>query len=101
MRNLYNSCILILVGLWAGWTDEENEGTFEDPNTGEHLDLSGDYAPFIVGEPNGEEAENCVVKLTDENNLNGRFWWDYSCDDESIASCFLEQSPTKFKLRGR
>ena len=90
----------IVVGLWAGWTDEENEGTFIDPNSGEHLNISGGYAPFITGEPNGAEAENCVVKLTDEINLIDRFWWDYSCDDESIASCYLEQSPTTFHLRG-
>lgn len=71
-----------------------------DPNTGAHLDMSGGYAPFRVGEPNGDEAENCVIKWTDESWLNGRFWVDYSCDDESIASCFLEQSPTHFQLRG-
>ena len=91
---------MILVGLWAGWTDEENEGNFVDPNTGEHLDRRGGYAPFRLGEPNGDEAENCVIKWTDESWLNGRFWVDYSCDDESIASCFLKRSPTQFKLRG-
>ena len=95
-----NTSISISVGLWAGWTDEANEGTFEDPNNGDHLDMIRGYAPFIVGEPNGGKAENCVLKLTDEDNLNGRFWWDYSCRDESIATCFLEQSPIKFKLRG-
>ena len=48
------------MGLWAGWTDEEKEGSFVDPNTGAHLDMSdGGYAPFRVGEPNGDEAENC------------------------------------------
>ena len=87
--------------MWAGWTDQEKEGTFADPNTGEILDLNGGYAPFKIGEPNGEEAENCIVKWTDENNLEeNKLWVDKSCHDESVASCFLERTPPQFKLRG-
>ena len=87
--------------MWAGWTDEQKEGIFADPTTGDILDLNGGYAPFKIGEPNGEEAENCIVKWTDENNLeNNKLWIDTSCNGESIASCFLEKTPTQFKLRG-
>ena len=69
--------------MWAGWTDEQKEGTFVDPATGEILDLNGEYAPFKIGEPNGEEAENCIVKWTDENNLEkNKLWVDISCNDE-------------------
>ena len=86
--------------MWAGWSDEDTEGKFADPTTGEMLDLEG-YAPFRIGEPNGEEAENCIVKYTDENNMEGdKFWVDKSCDEESIASCFLKKTPAQFKLRG-
>ena len=86
--------------MWAGWSDEDTEGKFADPTTGEMLDLEG-YAPFRIGEPNGEEAENCIVKYTDENNMVGdKFWVDKSCDEESIASCFLKKTPAQFKLRG-
>ena len=96
-----NSCISTSVGLWAGWTDRENEGIFKDPNNEEHLDMAGGYAPFITGEPNGGRAENCVVKLTDEDNLGDLLWWDYNCKDKSVATCFFEQSSIKFKLRGK
>lgn len=81
--------------MWAGMTDEEKEGSFMDPNTKEVLDLNGGFGNFRMGEPNGQEAENCVVQWAYDAQ-----WVDYPCSDKSIGSCYLEQVPPQFKLRG-
>ena len=59
--------------MWTGWTDERIEGIFIDPNTGEILDRNNSYAPFSIGQPNGEEAENCVYSTPYGN------WRDVDC----------------------
>lgn len=77
-------------------TDEEKEGSFIDPNTKEVvLDANGGFEKFIIGEPNGQEAENCVIQWAID-----ALWVDYPCNDKSIGSCYLEQMPPQFKLRG-
>ena len=81
--------------MWAGMTDEEKEGSFMDPNTKEVLDLNGGIGNFIIGEPNGQEAENCVVQWAIDAK-----WVDYPCNEKSIGSCYLERMPPQFKLRG-
>ena len=81
--------------MWVGFTDEENEGTFIDPNTREVLDLVKGFTNFKIGEPNGHEAENCVIQWAYDGT-----WVDYPCHDLSIGSCYLEEMPPQFKLRG-
>ena len=80
--------------MWTGWTDERIEGIFIDPNTGEILDRNNSYAPFSIGQPNGEEAENCVYSTPYGN------WRDVDCSRHLIGSCLLKQMPLQFKLRG-
>ena len=81
--------------MWGGWTDEEEEGSFIDPNTKEVLNLTNGFQRFRIGEPNGMEAENCVVQWAIDAH-----WVDYPCNDKSIGSCFLERMPPQFQLRG-
>ena len=81
-------------GIWTGWTDERIEGTYADPNSLEVLDMNNSFAPFHIGEPNGEEAENCVV-----SDPYGK-WWDRTCSIHLIGSCLLKQMPLQFKLKG-
>ena len=82
--------------MWTGWSDEQNEGTYIDANLGQVLPInnSSTYAPFYTGEPNGEEAENCVV-----SNPDGT-WWDAPCNYRFIGSCLLRHMPPQFKLTG-
>ena len=83
--------------MWAGMTDQEKEGSFLDPNTNEVvLDMNGGFQRFITGEPNGQEAENCVVQWAYDAQ-----WVDYPCSSKSIGTCHVEQMPPQFKLRGK
>ena len=78
---------------WAGWDDEENDGTFADANTGEPL-TSEMFKPFYPGEPNGGTLENCVMvwALRDA-------WNDLSCDRYLTGFCHVHRKP-RFKIRG-
>ena len=88
---------LFTVGMWVGMTDEEKEGSFIDPNTKEVvLNQNGGFNVWLRGEPNGQEAENCVIQFAIEGT-----WVDYPCGDPSIGSCYLEHMPPQFKLRGK
>jgi hypothetical protein len=80
---------------WAGWSDEEQEGSFSDVNTGEILNKSGRFWPFFPGEPNGETNENCVAVWSDR-----RAWNDLGCSGYAYGFCNLPIRP-RFKLRGK
>ena len=84
--------LLCTVGMWAGMTDEEREGSFMDPNTKEVVGFN----VWQRGEPNGQEAENCVLQYAQSGQ-----WVDYPCREKSIGSCYLEHMPPQFKLRGK
>ena len=92
LTNLLLTCFNI-AGIWTGWTDEKEENILRDTNSNEILS-TGDYAPFIVGEPNGLEAENCVSM-----NPDGQ-WMDFDCNQLSVAPCYIKRMPPQFKLRG-
>ena len=90
----FDTINIISAGIWTGWTDDRIEGTYTDPASGEILDMNTSFAPFNTGEPNGDEAENCIV--SDPKGI----WWDVPCSDVMIGSCLLKQMPLQFKLRG-
>ncbi len=65
---------------WAGWTDEESDD-FIAADNGEKL---SDFQPWFLGEPNGEDLENCVVV---EGRRNA--WNDELCSHEFCGFCYV------------
>ena len=87
----YLNDMILSEGVWAGWTDELEEGHFKninDINTNETLEAS----LWDLSEPNGHDWENCAY--LEEPKL-----WDISCDKEACAVCDLRSTP-KFTFRG-
>ena len=77
----------------VGWTDEEEEGTFVNIDTGSKLDNSTeDY--WYPGEPNGGRLENCVVVKTTTGRMH-----DFPCDVEYHGFCLMDRRP-RIKVRG-
>ena len=81
-------------GYWNGWWDKHIEGTFQDANDGSNL-TSESYQPWYLGEPNGNDQENCGISWS---KLDA--WNDEGCFKELCGFCHLTKSPV-FTLRGR
>ncbi len=81
-------------GYWNGWWDQPIEGTFQDANDGSNL-TSDSYKPWYLGEPNGNDQENCGVSWAELDA-----WNDEGCYKELCGFCHLEKSPV-FTLRGK
>ena len=72
---------------WAGWTDEEEEGKYQDANDGELLSQSL-YKPWLLGQPNGDALENCASV-----SQSRKSWSDTKCSQRQCAFCEFEYSP--------
>ena len=81
---------------WTGWTDENNENVFYDPNTGETFDEAASLSasPWELGEPNGERLENCASA----NLITGK-WVDQRCSHRNCGFCYADIS-TEMRIRG-
>ena len=75
--------------IWAGWTDENTEGTFTNINDPNQI---MDFNLWRRAEPNGLESENCAA-------LVGDTFLDISCAKEYCSMCDLGPTPV-FKIRG-
>ena len=75
---------------WTGFTDEDDEGIFVDLNEGKTLNFN----PWMEGEPNGKENENCAIS----NKLSPK-WFDAPCDNSYQSFCKME-GISRFHLRG-
>ena len=91
---LKNSKLENIGGIWLAWNDRAVEGQFVSIyNMSSMLELS-QYSDWDVGEPNGNENENCAV-LSYKNA-----WNDIACSEDRIGVvCQLEEHQT-FVLRG-
>lgn len=72
---------------WIGWTDYETEGVFLNANNGEVMPRSL-YKHFVVGEPNGFDAENCLMAFVYKDT-----WNDQDCNREYCSFCELDKAP--------
>ena len=79
-------------GIWAGWDDEMEEGTFSNANTEEPL--TKDLDLWYAGEPNGGRMENCAMVWVPR-----KAWNDLSCSAYCHGFCHLEARP-RIKMRG-
>ena len=80
-------------GIWTGWSDVLNEGTFVDMNDRNVTMQSVGVKLWRKSEPNGDLRENCVL-------LDGFEFVDMNCDKKFCGICDMGASPV-FKLRGK
>ncbi len=78
---------------WTGWWDEPSEGDYADAS-GERRLVDGDFRPWFLGQPNGNDEENCGV-----NWIHRDAWNDEQCSKEYCGFCRLEEAPV-LALRG-
>ena len=76
--------------IWSAFSDRYNEGQFVDEN-----DTAINVHNFAIGEPNGEDIENCAVI-----DLRDGKYGDVGCFEFMCGVCKLEELPW-FQLRGR
>ena len=76
-----------------GWTDETNEGTFVNVDTGAKLDDSS-MEVWNPGEKNGGTLENCVIVKTSTGRMH-----DFPCDVQYPGFCLMDRRP-RIKVRG-
>ena len=69
---------------WVGLTDAEEEGVFVWPD-GSGV---GDFAPWLDGEPNGGDRENCVGLRPQDGG-----WYDRRCGDAVAVLCEAPCAP--------
>ena len=77
---------------WAGWSDQDSEGTFVNLNTGEPLTDSS-YARWGLGEPNGNSMENCATIRP------VGYWNDNACFEKTCSFCEFGEPPI-YIMRG-
>ena len=80
----------------SSYWDVYNEGDFVNAVTNEPLGLNGFSPPWDVGEPNGNNIENCVTILANGDGA----WNDDSCWKTFCSFCELDKLPN-IKLRGK
>ena len=77
------------IHIWTVYNDLLIEGSFVNEDN-----VAINSSHFDVGEPNGDEFENCVAL----RNENGKFI-DIGCEEYLCGACFLHDLP-KLRLRG-
>ena len=83
---------------WAGYNDNNDEGSFANELNGQILRKENGFWPWIPAEPNGETLENCasVLAATWQNPAG---WTDYICYEELRGFCKIQPRP-RLSLRG-
>ena len=80
---------------WNGWWDEASEGEWISI-VNSSLSLSKEsFLSWSIGEPNGQERENCGVISSEKNS-----WDDVSCFRKECAICNMPMYGI-FVLRGK
>jgi hypothetical protein len=82
--------------LWAGWWDQYSEGTFTDMNDISSKLNSSTYKPWGLGEPNGNQIENCAEIAKSQEWK----WNDISCERTACVICKIDFIPN-FIMRGQ
>ena len=66
----------------------------------EGVQLLHDVQGLLLGEPNGDIQENCVITRNVTNNYGQKTGWnDLSCDRSQCVVCNISTTPT-FEMRG-
>ena len=78
---------------WTGWADYDEEGVYQDVNTGEIL-TNRHFKTWMVGKPNGDKAENCAAVQVARD-----LWNDAVCTRQYCSFCELERAPD-VQIRG-
>ena len=72
---IYNYRVGDVDGIWIGYNDQENEGSFVWPNG----ITNSSYENFKIGEPNNGRHGNCIIMYT--------AWNDHFCDRAEYFFC--------------
>ena len=80
--------------LWTGFSDEAMEDNFVDVNQGRPIKELLDPIPFATSQPNGGNAENCVVAWT-----GNALWYDTRCHRTAVSFCKIDANP-RLQMRG-
>ena len=80
--------------VWTGWWDEDIEGHMKSITSGNSL-TNQQFAPWEIGEPNGDVMENCGIL-----NQHSAEWNDIDCSSEYCVACQIPSTPI-FVLRGK
>ena len=94
-----DECVAGEYRYWCGLTDVKENEVWLNVNNDEELE-DGER-PWLLGEPNGRDQENCVeTKLTVSENKNVSGWNDDSCVNRNKCFfCHFQKRP-EYTLRG-
>lgn len=88
---------------WINLSDEDSEGHFVPPNTPHQSDHKDMRYNWMMGEPNGDTLENCVVYSAGKTDISVGIRTglnDYPCYYSECFVCDIKTTILTFRMRG-
>ena len=103
LKDIANSFGCDYGAVWTGFSDTAVEGHFIDVNDGRRLDSLGDFHPFVIGQPNGDNKQNCaganLEMPYEKSTFDATSWFDDACENEVHSFCRIDENP-QAQIRG-